>query len=298
MKIAEAKLSEAKNKLKLIAFDYDGTIHGSEYSHERATELMRNVIKAGKYMAVITARAATALRMIYPGLRDFYEKENVSIPCFIAGGNGTVLYEIKKGELNKIYSHGLNEDDFQKSISAWQKVYSDLGIKKEDINTKGIDTFKSFLQDDWSDYIPSNVVNFCRAYDGQFFTEEAKMTFVLPADISRNQQIIDKVQLELGKDYSVKAGDTIFCHITKSLDEDGKAVAVKSILELMNLKEDKVVTFGDMPHGNDAGLLSFPYSFTNFNLNESDVEQPPYYLPEADSNKVGSVHNAIKFLIN
>ncbi|MFH1292384.1 MAG: HAD hydrolase family protein [bacterium] len=297
-KLTEQKLAEAKEKAKLFALDYDGTIFdGQEHGWEEARRLMQRIIKAEKYLAIITARAATAVKMILPSINKLYQNEKVKIPSFVAGANGTVLYEIKKDQLNTIYNHGLNFEELENLVKVWQKVYNELGIENTQLNSKGREIFRDLLKQDWTGFVDSKIIDLSHPYDNAIFTEEAKMSFILPQQVEHHKDVINAVQESVGDKYQVMASDSITAHITKKLSEDSKLVAVKSIMELLNIKENQVVSFGDMPHGNDTGLLSFPYSFTNY---QGDKESggPPFVLSIKDQSPVAVVHQAINYLLD
>lgn len=302
IKLADNKLKEARPLVKLFALDYDGTIYdGADYKLAEAMVLIEKILTQNKSVAFMTARAATAIKTFVPPLQEFFVKKNVLTPVFIGGGNGTILYEVKKDELIKIYSHGLTLPEIIRAVDVWEGVYKKLKINNVDLAKKGVETFQKFLQDDWIGYIPDQIVKVCRPYGGKIFTEEAKVTFVLPSDKNRQEEIINNIRVELGSNYSVVAGDEIFAHITKRLEEDSKAVAVKTVLKFLNLELNQVVTFGDMPIGNDAGLLSFPYSFTNseaFLKVKKDPQRPPFVLADSATPPVGRIYQAIDYLLS
>jgi len=112
---------------------------------------------------------------------------------------------------------------------------------------------------------------------------------------------VDELNENLGEEYRAAAGDETYVHITRKLKEDSKAVAIKTILATLGLEKNQVATFGDMPTGNDSGLLSFPYSFTNleeFAEVKKDLQQPPYVLLEPDLSPVNRVYKAIEYLLS
>ncbi len=301
MKLSEIKLKEAKPLIKLFALDYDGTIYdGVNYNLPDAMELIEKILMRNKSVALITARAATAIKIFAPPLQEFLKQQNTTMPVFIAGGNGTILYKIEKNNLIKIYNNGLDIQEIIQAIDAWKKIYEKLGINIDDLAEKGLKTFQKFLKENWTGYIPDEIFKLCQPYKGKIFTEEAKITFVLPKDENKHQEIIRSVGIELGKNYSIAAGDKTFVHIAKRLKEDGKIVAVKTILKSLNLEINQVATFGDMPTGNDKGLLSFPYSFTNseeFVRVEKDLRQPPFILTNSNATAVDRVYKAIDYLL-
>ncbi|MFA7653854.1 MAG: HAD hydrolase family protein [Candidatus Magasanikbacteria bacterium] len=300
--ISDSKLVEAKPLIKLFGLDYDGTIaDGKDYTIKDAVALIGQILLKGKSVAFVTARAATAIKTFIPPLEEFFIKNKISTPIYIGGGNGIILYEFKNNELKKIYSHGLTVDKISHAIDVWQKVYDQFNINTGLLSEKGLDTFRKFLKDDWEGLIPKDIYQLCLPFGGQIFTEEAKFTFVLPADQSVHQEIITAVRVGLGKSYQVSAGDTHFAHITKALHEDSKMVAIKTILKTLNLELNQVATFGDMPNGNDAGLLSFPYSFTNdqnFVNQENELSGSPYILCNQDMSPVSNVYVAINYLLS
>ncbi len=299
--LTKRKLEETKPLVKLFAFDYDGTIYdGLTYKQPEVIALVEKILTKGKSVSFITANAASALKNFVPLLKDFFVNKNINVPVFIGGGNGSVLYELKKDKLDKVYSYGLNTEEINQIINIWKKVYDKLELKTSDLSEKGLNIFKKFLSEEWSKYIPDRILDLCRPYEGKIFTEEAKATFVLPKNKDFHEQIISDMKKELGGQYSIVAGNELFCHITKKFEEDSKVVAVKNILKILKLEENQMATFGDMPLGNDAGLLSFSYSFTNsddFLKTKNDSNKPPYILFEENVAPVARVYRAIDYLI-
>ncbi len=291
----QIKLNEAKGKVNLFAMDYDGTLaDGEKYQKDDAISIIRQILAKGKTPAFMTARAATAVKTFVPPLEEFYRNNPESVAAYIGGGNGTVLYKIDAKGVERIYNHGLALDEIKSIVAKWEN-YATEHLLVNELSEKGLTTFKKFYADTWENLISDEVLNIGRPFEGRIFTEEAKVTFVFPKDVNQHQKIVDDIQNLIREKFSVAAGDKDFCHITKRLNEDSKMVAVKTILKELGLEENQVVTFGDMPHGNDKGLLSFPYSFTNYVSASSNV--PPFVLPGAETDPVGSVHKAIHFLI-
>lgn len=302
--LTKIKLKEAKSVVNLFALDYDGTIYdGILYKQPGVTALIEKILAKDKSVAFITARAATALKVMAPPLQEFLLENKISTPIFIAGGNGTVLHELRKNKLIQIYNYGLSTSEINQAINGWRKVYEKLKINHNYLAEKGLETFQKFLKDDWTGYVPCQILKLCQPYEGEIFTEQAKVTFVLPKDKTLHKGIIEALHAELGKNYSIAAGDEIYTHITKCLKEDGKVVAIKAILKVLGLKTNQVITFGDMPTGNDKGLLSFPYSFTNseeFIKVKKFFRKPPFVLPPHQENSapVARVYRAIDYLLS
>lgn len=301
LKLTQAKLEEAKPLIKLFGLDYDGTVSDAEHKLQEVSVLVEKILDKDKLVAFITARAATALKTLVPPLQELLLRKETTMSSFIAGGNGTTLYEVKKDELIETYNHGFELPQIVKAVEVGRKVYEKLGIGAEDLAEKGLITFKKFLQDDWDGYVPAEMIDVCRPFDGELFTEQAKVTFVLPKDKSLHQKVAEKLNEKLSGEYRAAVGDDTYVHITRKLKEDSKAVAIKTILEILNLIPTQVATFGDMPNGNDAGLLSFPYSFTNLEefINvKKNLQEPPYVLMEPNLTPVARVYKAIDYLIS
>lgn len=299
--LAQAKLEEAKPLVKLFGLDYDGTVSDAVHKQPEVFGLVEKILAKNKSVAFITARAATAVKVLVPPLQELLNRENVSVPSFVAGGNGTTLYEVKKNELVEIYNHGFELSQVKQAAEVGRKVYEKLGIGRADLSEKGVENFKKFLLDSWDGYVPAEMIDVCRPYDGELFTEQAKVTFVLPKDKTLHVKVVAELNQALGEVYRAVAGDDTYVHITRKLEEDSKTVAIKSILKLLGLEPNQVATFGDMPVGNDAGLLSFSYSFTNadeFVGIKTEAEKPPYVLLDAELSPVDRVYKAIDFLIS
>ncbi|MFA5062290.1 MAG: HAD hydrolase family protein [Patescibacteria group bacterium] len=298
--VTRTKLAEAVAKIKLFGLDYDGTVYnGIDYKVDEAIRLVEKILDKNKSIAFITGRAATALKTLGPPLQQLLKRKNIVTPVFISGGNGAILYEVKQDEMVEIYNHGFELPQIIHAVAAGRKVYQELGISRGDLSEEGLETFSNFLQEDWEGYIPVEILAVCRPYNGEIFTENAKVTFVLPKDKSLGKDITARVRIELGKEFVAISGKN-FMEITKKFGEDGKATAIKTILKLTGLDNFQVATFGDMPGGNDIGLLSFPYSFTNseeFLTTKNDLEKPPYLLHRLELSPIGRVHSAVEYLL-
>lgn len=299
--LARARLNEAKPLIKLFGLDYDGTVSDANHKQPQVFALVEKILAKDKSVAFITARAATAVKVLVQPLQELLIRENVTVPSFVAGGNGTTLYEVKKNELVEIYNHGFELSQVKQAAEVGRKVYEKLGIGRADLAEKGLETFKKFLLDSWDGYVPAEMIDICRPYNGELFTEQAKVTFVLPKDKTLHAKVVAELNQALGEVYRAVAGDDTYVHITRKLEEDSKTVAIKTILKLLGLESNQVATFGDMPVGNDAGLLSFPYSFTNsdeFVDIKTEIEKSPYILLDNEISPVDRVYKAIDYLIS
>ena len=300
--MVKQKLDEVKPRVRLFGLDYDGTVYdGKEYKLSEVLLLTEKILSHDISVAFITARAASALKALVPPIQDLLKAKDFSATVFIGGGNGTILYEVKKDSLVEIYNHGLSLEEINRAVTVWRETYKKYNIIEDEFNSAGIVTFQNFLAEDWQNYIDAEILNICRNYNGKIFTETAKVTFVLPSDKGRRNQLIGDVGELLGEEYAVVAGDDKFAHITKRLAEDNKAMAIKKLLEYLELDSKQVATFGDMPMDNDAGLLSFPFSFTNSEelvKIKAKLDTPPYILADDSLPSIARVYKAIDYLIS
>jgi hydroxymethylpyrimidine pyrophosphatase-like HAD family hydrolase len=293
--LAKFKLAKAKKLAKLIIFDYDGTIYdGDKFNHSDAAELVFRVLRRGIAAAIITARAATALKLFLPEIVRF--QLPITVPLFIAGGNGTILHRISAdGSIKEIYKQGLSFPEIKKSIILIRNSYRRCRLNTAKLNKKGLKNFRSFLKQDWADLIPLWIMVLNVGQEGIIFAETVKVSFVLPRRQKERESLIDDIQAAAGPSFQVVAGDDLYGHLTKRLGEDSKFAAVQSIARLMGLENNQLITFGDMPLGNDRGLLSFVYSFTNTDV---PANPPPYFLGRHKKSPTAAVYQAVNYLIS
>lgn len=299
--LTKIKLKEAKFLINLFVFDYDGTVrNGVDYEIPEVIALTEKILSRGRLIAFVTARAATAFKTLVPPLRELLNRIDMPVPVFIAGGNGVILHKMTKDESVEIYNHGLTAPQILRVVEIGKKIYEELNIGSADPSEKGLATLGKFLKENWEDYIPSEIIDICRSYKGRLFAEKSKVTFVLPKDKSLREKVVSDFNEKLNGEYQASMGDDTYVHITRKLEEDGKVVAVKTILKSLNLKLNQAATFGDTPLGNDAGLLNFPYSFTNseeFIKVKNNFQQPPYILERLDLSPVARIYRAVDYLI-
>lgn len=306
---AQKILEQARSSVKAFVMDQDGTVKGgenSQYQKANVVELLQKIARAGKYPAIITASGASALKSL-SSMIDFYSQERISTPTFIGIGNGTALYRFDIIGRTEIYNHGLTLDEVETIVNVWQKTYAQLGIKETDLQPKGLETFKKFMETDWTGYIPEEYLSVFRHYSGRCFTEKIKVTVVFPAwNEGRQRELVKTMQKAideiLGKSkYLASRGDETFLHITHTFDVDPKLFTLQTIMKELNLLPNQVAAFGDMPLDNDKGLLldsGLPYTFTNRSFEKIDLDKSPFILPGSSQSPVGSVYNAIDFLLS
>jgi hydroxymethylpyrimidine pyrophosphatase-like HAD family hydrolase len=284
-----------------MGLDYDGTLYDSKdpcCGHDKAIQLIVSIANASIIPVILTARAATAMKIIVPQLLEFPDFHKNGLPLYLGGGNGTVLYELANKKLKRLYSYGLSFQEIRDIVAICDETYESLGIKITDLMKEGLVTFQKNYTYDWAGIIPSEIFSICTGSKGRFFTEEAKVSIVLPSDTLLHNVVIASLQQKLDERYIVLIGDSIFAHVTRKQKEDGKLLALKTVMKLYKVNAENVVTFGDMPGGNDKGLLSFPYSFTNDqDFVNPDHHRAPYIL-RGKLSPVESVYTAIGYLLS
>lgn len=304
-KIGRQKLEEIKPQLALIATDYDETVRSRihpTFSDNRAFKLIQTILL--RYpLIIITARAATAIKTFLP-----YLNKNTLLTLksrfFLGGGNGRMLYELIGKNFQEIYTNSLTAFEVKSILEVYDEVFTRLKIKKSELLQKGLTTYKLITSQLWNGIIPYEIFKQCLIYKYRVFTEKAKVGLIRVSNDTQNHIFISCLSATLNRKYPDKfqviEGD-IDIHIVKKMIEDGKVKAVKTVIHLMQIKSEQVATFGDLPNGNDRGLLThFPFSFTNsvdFFKKKPNLTFPPFLLPGALNSPINSVHKAFNFLL-
>ncbi len=306
---AKKMLEKARATVLALVMDQDGTVKGGDdpaYKKANVAELLQKIARKNKYPVIITASGASALKSFVP-LETFYSSEQISVPTFIGIGNGTALYRFDNSGRTEVYNHGLTLDEVKTIVEVWKQLYKTLGITEVDLQPKGLETFEKFMETDWTGYIPEEYLAVFRQYDGRCFTEKIKVTVVFPAwEEKRQRELVQKMQKALNRQlgenkYLASRGDDTFLHITHTFEVDPKLFALRTIMDSLNLKKENIVAFGDMPLDNDKGLLidsGLPFTFSNRWFEKKDIRKPPYVLPGSSKSAVGSVYQAIDFLLS
>jgi len=292
--------------VKAFVFDYDGTIKSSFEPDCKPLELIEKIVRNNKFVGIITASGMSALNGLAEQIIELIKKNNFTDPVYLGIANGTALYKLDKDGKNELYNYSIEIEDIQKILEAWKNVMNKIEIKDEDLMEKGLNTFKDFLIKDWGESIPKDFLSLSKKYNGKCFVEKLKATFVMPKnEIFPQEKFISLMQEEINKvlgneKFIIDMGDNIFAHTTKRPGMAPKLFALKKIMEDLNLKNDQLVTFGDMPFGNDKGLLidsGLPYTFTNKNFEKENIETPPFILPNSELKPVLSVYKAVENLL-
>lgn len=303
--ITEGKLEELReNGVRIMAADYDGTIFSSKLgasiseSRDMVSELLHDVEKGGVVPAIITARHAT----LFNGQYDSLQQSGIEGPLYIATANGRGLARYENGSLERIYMHSLSSVDIDNIIRA----YTDLNIDLPD----SVDAHRqNSLKQDWSGVIPDHLVDRARSEKGVWI-EEPKISLIFPRDWSPSQllQVVSRLQKELGDRYQVDWGGKPVVDVSLAFphDVDGKVYALERIAhdiasrtgeDPSTLVRKHTGTFGDTPLGNDSGLLSMPFGFTNdTSYKKGNIEKGPYVLHGEESGPE-RVHKAMRSLL-
>ncbi|MEK7633214.1 MAG: HAD hydrolase family protein [Patescibacteria group bacterium] len=265
-----------KNKIKLYVFDYDGTIYDigdKKFNHQKAFLLIKKVLLKKRFCLILSARCSSFFDLHIKNFEKFYKKNQNIKPIFIGGGNGSILYQYSNKGLFKIYDNALTFEEAKIIMKLGKKIYLDLKITSSELNDLGIKIHKSFLKKNWLKLIPNNFIEENKLYKGICFSEEAKVAFILPNNIKSHKKIInlfkDKISQNLDNKFSVVKGDDVFLQISRSFKIDPKLYALKTIIKKLNLKDEQVAVFGNMPEGNDRGILidsHLPFTFTNLKV--------------------------------
>lgn len=299
-------LKQNKSSIKAFIFDYDGTIKSFSEPSCLPLELLKKIISNNKFVGIITASGVSILDSLAEQIIRLSVENNFSIPVYLGIANGTALYKLDKSGKHELYNYSLTTNEINNILKAWKEVIKKNKIKETDLMEKGVITFNKFLEKDWGNHVPNNLLNLSKKYSGQCFIEKLKVTFVMPKNetfsqekfILMMQNEIDE-RLDSGK-FIIDMGDNIFSHVTLKLDKAPKLFALKRMQKELKLTKEQIIGFGDMPFGNDKGLLiesSFPYTFTNKYYDKENIGTPPFILPESNIHPVCSVYKAVDYLL-
>jgi len=287
MKDVKRILEEIKPKIKALVFDFDGTLKSSSEPECNPMELVDKIVAGNKSVGIVTASGVSALMGLGKQLKKAY----------LGIANGMALYKIDDKGIAEIYKYPVGNVD--EIISAWQKVMKEISVDESGLVEKGLKIFREFLVKDWGEYIAKELIEKAAPYEGKCFMEELKVTVVMPRDeIFFQEEFIKLMRNALGDKYVVEMGDTTFAHITRYMGMAPKLFALRRIQQELGLDDNEIVTFGDMPNGNDRGLLidsKLPYTFTNKLVD--GVPTPPFVLPGSEIKPIASVYKAVKNLL-
>lgn len=299
-------LSEIKSKINLFVFDFDDTIKSSSERDCKPLDLVEKIISNDKFVGIITASGVSVLSTLAEQIIQLIRKNGFNIPVYLGIANGMALYKLDKNGRQEVYSYPIELDYAKEILEVWKNVMKKIGIEDEDLMEKGVNTFKEFLLRDWNGYIPNESLSLSKENNGKCFVEKFKITFVMPKnDVFLQQDFISLMQMEINKKFGddkfvIEMGNDIFAHLTKKPGMAPKLFALKKIMKNLNLENDQVAAFGDMPFGNDKGLLidsGLPYTFTNKNIEKENIETPPFVLDDSELTPVASVYKAVENLL-
>ena len=300
---ANSKLQSLKSAgVKLLGFDYDLTLFDGKdprYSHEQVVELGFIIQQSNIYYLIMSSRSATLHRLFRDITAKIFQSNNNILPltCYLSGGNGMNLSEVtfdRQGATTKtIYENVMTEDVILKVL----EVYFGLNIKNPDQKAKTV--FHNFLyKTNWQDLVPQKLLEMSKRYNDTVFVEGGKVSLILPAQqAERNVYLQQLRELLQPQGLNVVCNEEPFVHVSMQMPMDGKLMAARTVMERLEITDEQAGFFGDSPNGNDKGILSLLYSFTNCKrLSKQSLESPPYILKTTDS-PVGAVHEAIHVLL-
>ncbi len=299
-------LGLAKASIEAFVFDIDGTIKSSSEPDCLPLELVKRVINAGKLVGIVTASGVSALAGLAESLIKLSVENNLSAPIYFGIANGMALYKLDGKGREELYSLPLDADETNGIVQAWKLVVKKNGIKRADLAEKGLRVFDEFLKRDWGDYISNDLLKLSKKFNGRCFVESLKVTLVMPkSEVVPGDKFVVMMQTEidrlLGKGkYIIDMGDAVFAHATKRPKMSPKLFALKRIKKELDLKDEQILSFGDMPLANDKGLLidsQLPYTFTNKVIEGKALTEPPFLLPGSLRFPVASVYEAVEYLL-
>ena len=298
--IAGKKLDELKrNGVALLGADFDGTVFDRtdpRYNLQQVIQLAYDVTSKKADFALISARNTTLELTLRQEVVQFCRKRNTSFSLWRSGGNGMNLSKVTSSpegvKVEPIYSHYLTLEDAQKSLEAYRSLHIDPDVPSQKF-------FQTFLQQDIpEDLVPKNFLALAKPYDGLVFGEAVKISFVLPTAIKDQETCIESLRKSLEPHGLVVGWARMpFADISKQSVVDGKLFAIQRVMEQLGVDGSHVGTFGDATNDSDKGFVCLPYGFTyHQEVEKTDINSPPFILDVKDS-PVGTVHQAIQFLI-
>jgi len=300
-------LKKIKPLVKAFVFDFDGTIKSSAEPDCVPLDLIKKIIEKDKRVGIVTASGVSALSGLAEQIVKLINENNFVDFVYLGIANGMALYKLGKNGKQELYNYSIDLDESRKILEAWKNVFEQIGVKGEDLMEKGLNTFREFINKDWGEFIPSEYLDLSRECNGKCFIEKLKVTFVMPKnEVFEQEKFIGLMQEELNKvlgegNFIIDMGDNVFAHVTKRPGMAPKLFALNKIREELNLTDEEVVTFGDMPFGNDKGLLidsGLSYTFTNKFIDEKVINSPPFVLSGSKLTPVANVYKAVEFLLN
>jgi len=286
--IGQKKLLELKNSgCDGFVSDYDGTLIDSTFSPGSVTRLIYNV---GKELTptIATARGVTFRRDQLAEIVHATDSNRTLKPIYISLGNGTQVLKIENGQTNTIYDNSLSIAEDQQIINAYQQLGIVIPSEMDRIR-------QADLRYPWGSLIPVDYLTLSRGTSGVWI-EPIKASLLTGSAASEDSRRIGQELASLLPDYQVRWGGKPVIDVTKKIiadgrEIDGKLFTAHIIMTHEGLSELQIAAFGDTPDGNDAALLSLPFSFTN----RVGYEKGPYSLPDKGT-KVQRIQEAIYFL--
>jgi len=276
------------------------------YGHERVVELGFRTTQSEIVFLIMSSRGAALPHIIGGIVSERFRLGSTASPlsCYLSGGNGMNLsratFDSDGITLEPIYQINMEDSDASNVIDA----YRSLQINDPDPESRKV--FHDFLFNrDWKGLVSKGALERAREYGDTVFIEGAKVSVIFPAEAGERKRYLEQFRYSLEpQGYNVVCNDEPFVHVSKKMHSedgkplDGKLKAARRALDMLRINERNAGFFGDNPDGNDKGILSFPYSFTNCTrFHKPSLSQPPFVLKSSGS-PVGTVYEAVRFLVS
>ncbi|MCS4537040.1 HAD family hydrolase [Mycoplasma sp. CSL7475-4] len=231
---------------KIFAYDLDGTLFVKDNSmHADTPEALAKVQKSGHYNVISTGRA---LNNIIQALGD-----KINLFEYILGSNGSILYEVKTGQV-RIFAK-VNLDAFDLALQTTKD--SDF-LLRVDTPTNSLWYINNLSSAKWVDKQNrmdlAKVLNLATLEQTQNFAKQNKDNIIqiaLRGDKTEIYQVYEKYQSLIGANYEVKYTNEVYIDINGL--NNNKWSGLKQVAELAKIDIANIVTFGDS--GNDVEML-------------------------------------------
>jgi hypothetical protein len=299
-------LKKVRSDVKAFVFDVDGTIKSSSEPEYLPLELVEKILCKGKFVGIITASGASAIEGLAKPIVRIISKKNYPIPVYFGVANGVGFYKLDNKGVHELWNYSLKISEVKNILRVWKTVMNKYDLRENNLLEKGLTTLRNYFKKDWGDNIPNNFLSLSKEFNGKCFAEKYKVTFVIPkGEILSQERFITMIQKGLDtipgrNNYIIDMGDATYAHVTRNPGLLPKRFALEKIIKDLKLSRKEILTFGDMPFGNDKGLLisgRLPYTFTNKFIDNKKITIPPFLLPKSESRPIRSVYRAVDYLL-
>ena len=251
------------NKIKLIILDIDNTIANN--NHE-ITEYTRNIIKEiknkGIYVVLCSGRSNN---------HTIEKSKLCNASPIVISDNGAIIYNYS---LQKVYaSSSIKKDTIKKIIEICDEYNIDYVLDTINTRYKYIDDIPCDITQIVVDSTNKEDVNRC-------------------ADILSSFEDIRIANTNLYNNIEKK--DYYFCDIT--LKEASKGFAIKKLINILNIKENEVICFGDSM--NDYTMLEASKYFIAMKNADKKLKEKAFMITEDDNDDDGVAKFINKYILS